>query len=161
MVHIVVFFVTVAALSPLEIFTESQYHILAECNESLCAWTTLGNIANLFPKLKLCSPNSAYRQLNISRNSLMRILHKQLQRFLCLGLTILLQNHLFRRSGFSSRRLCSQAKLPHLAIGKAEKPHVIVERPMHNQRVTAWSGFWSWGIIIYGIVNNGNVCSFE
>jgi len=32
-------------------------------------------------------------------------------------------------------------------FASSENPHVVMEKPMHSQRVTVWYGFWSDGII--------------
>lgn len=45
----------------------------------------------------------------------------------------------FHLGGYVNKQNCR--------IWGTENPHVIVEKPMHPQRVTVWCGFWSGGII--------------
>lgn len=112
------------------------------------------------------------QQLDISRTSLRRILHKDL------GMTpykvqltqqLKPYDHLARfrfakwaqerldgDEGFGRKIIFSDEAHFHLGgyvnkqncrIWGTENPHVIVEKPMHPERVTVWCGLWAGGII--------------
>lgn len=112
------------------------------------------------------------QQLNISKSSLRRILHKdlgmtpykvqlvqelkprdhplrfhfaswacdQLENDADFGQKIIFSDEAhFHLGGYVNKQNCR--------IWGTENPHVIMEKPMHPQRVTVWCGFWSGGII--------------
>ncbi len=122
------------------------------------------------------SPGTSTRhraqELNISRTTLRRILHKDL------GMTpykvqlvqkLKQRDHPFRfrfaewacdrlkeDANFGKKIIFSDEAHFHLGgyvnkqncrIWGTENPHVILEKPKHPQRVTVWCGFWSGGII--------------
>ncbi|CAK9799243.1 Transposable element Tc3 transposase [Anthophora plagiata] len=58
--------------------------------------------------------------------------------------------HFYRKIIFSDEahfHLGGYVNKQNCRIWGSENPHVIVEKPMHPQRVTVWCGFWSGGII--------------
>ncbi|KZC15025.1 hypothetical protein WN55_08618 [Dufourea novaeangliae] len=112
------------------------------------------------------------QELNISRTSLRRILHKDLGmnaykvqlvqelkphdhpmrfRFAQWAEDRLIEDeHFYRKIIFSDEahfHLGGYVNKQNCRIWGSENPHVIVEKPMHPQRVTVWCGFWSGGII--------------
>lgn len=112
------------------------------------------------------------QELNISRTSLRRILHKDLGmkaykvqlvqeikphdhpmrfRFAEWAEDRLAEDeHFYRKIVFSDEahfHLAGYVNKQNCRIWGSENPHVIVEQPMHPQRVTVWCGFWSGGII--------------
>lgn len=112
------------------------------------------------------------QELNISRTSLMRILHKDLGmtpykvqlvqelkphdhpqrfRFANWALERLEEDeHFYRKIIFTDEahfQLGGYVNKHNCRIWGTENPHVIVEKPMHPQRVTVWCGFWIGGII--------------
>lgn len=112
------------------------------------------------------------QQLNVSRTSLMRILRKdlamkpykvQLVQQLKpvdhpnrLHFANWAENCLADDAEFYRKIIFSDEAHFHLGgyvnkqncrIWGTENPHVVVEKPIHPQRVTVWCGFWSGGII--------------
>lgn len=112
------------------------------------------------------------QQLNISRTSLRRILHKDLGLFaykvqltqelkqndhpLRHRFSVWALNELVNDVNFGRKIIFSDEAHFHLGgyvnkqncrIWGSENPQVVVERPMHPNRVTVWCGFWSGGII--------------
>lgn len=133
------------------------------------------NVAAVAESVRL-DPGTSTRhrsqQLNISRTSLRRILHKNLglfaykvqlsqqlkehdhslrHRFAVWALEQLeLDNDFGRKIIFSDEahfHLGGYVNKQNCRIWGSENPHVIVEKPMHPQRVTVWCGLWSCGII--------------
>ena len=112
------------------------------------------------------------QELNISRTSLRRILHKELGmnaykvqlvqelkphdhpmrfRFAQWAEDRLIDDeHFYRKIIFSDEahfHLGGYVNKQNCRIWGSENPHVIVENLMHPQRVTVWGGFWPCGII--------------
>lgn len=133
------------------------------------------NVAAVAESVQLSPGTSTHhrsQQLNISRTSMMRILHKdlglfaykvqltqqlkandhplryrfavwaleQLEMDIDFGRKIIFSDEAhFHLGGYVNKQNCR--------IWGSENPHVIVEKPMHPQRVTVWCGLWSGGII--------------
>jgi len=57
--------------------------------------------------------------------------------------------HFYRKSSFLTKLifLGGYVNKQNCRIWRSENPHVVMEKPMHPQRVTVWYGFWSGGII--------------
>lgn len=133
------------------------------------------NIAAVAESVRL-NPRTSTRQrsqqLNISRTSLRRILHKDLGLFaykVQLTQELKQNDHPLRYrfsvwaleqleidDNFAQKIIFSDEAHFHLGgyvnkqncrIWGSENPHVVIEKPMHPERVTVWCGFWSGGII--------------
>ena len=112
------------------------------------------------------------QELNISRTSLQRILTKDLgltpykiqlvqelkpndhpMRFQFAQWAeerLMEDEHFYRKVIFSDEahfHLGGYVNKQNCRIWGSENPHVIMEKPMHPQRVTVWCGMWSGGII--------------
>jgi len=124
------------------------------------------NIATVVQSV-LEQPSTRHRSqnLNISRTSLRRILNKDLDmkpykiqlvqelkphdhpvrlRFVQWAEQRLVEEHFYRKIIFSDEahfHLGGYVNKQNCRIWGSENPHVVMEKPMHPQRVTVWCGF--------------------